>query len=174
MKFLATIDGKELAFQIQSSGHKAIVELDGSREEIDYVRLTPDSYSILMGGKSHHLSITEHPDGFKVVIDQHSYRVQIRDENTILLQQFGVGQTADRPRGEVRAPIPGLVSTIFVAPGLTIRKGDKLMILEAMKMENEIQSLISGRVEQVVVSQGQSVEKNSLLVSIAMESHADQ
>ncbi|MEE9167228.1 MAG: acetyl-CoA carboxylase biotin carboxyl carrier protein subunit [Candidatus Neomarinimicrobiota bacterium] len=166
MKFRATIDGTELTFHIEKRGDTITVQLNRSHEDWDCVRLTPHSYSILTGGQSHHLSVTEQSDGYKVVIDQHTYQVKIKDETDLLLERFGISDVSVHSRGEVRAPIPGLISAVFVEPGQMVKRGDKLMILEAMKMENEIVSSISGEVGDVAASQGQSVEKNAILVSI--------
>jgi len=174
MKFQATIDGKELTFEIRKSGQQITIQLDGSTENWDFIRLSPHSYSILTRGKSHYLSITEQSDGYKVVIDQRTYQVQIKDETDLLLEQFGMEDTSTGSHGQIRAPIPGLVSVIFVESGQIIEKGDKLIILEAMKMENEINSSMSGTIEKVAISQGQSVEKNALLISIIMDNNGNR
>ena len=70
--------------------------------------------------------------------------------------------------GEVRAPIPGLVSSIAVVPGQSVQKGEILLVLEAMKMENDIDSPSTGCIKEVFVSQGQSVEKNCLLIQLEL------
>jgi biotin carboxyl carrier protein len=65
---------------------------------------------------------------------------------------------------EVKAPMPGLVLDIRVVPGQMVQKGDVLLILEAMKMENAIKSATDGVVKQVKAIKGQSVEKNQLMI----------
>ena len=174
MKFQATVDGELLTFEIRRKGERITVARDGVTDELDIVRLTPHSYSVLMGGKSHYVTMMELPTGFKVVIDQEAYEIQIKDETELLLEQYGIGESLPDTHGQVRAPIPGLVSSILVEPGQKIRKGEKCVILEAMKMENEIDSPISGTVEKVAVSQGQTVEKGALLISILTDSHGNR
>lgn len=169
MKFRTTADGHEFVFEIKRSGNRITVVLDGTVQDWDCVRLTPYSYSILTGGKSHYLSVTEQLGGFKVVIDQRAYQVQVKDEADLLLEKFGIEDASTDMRDEIRAPIPGLISKIFVKADQTVKKGDKLMILEAMKMENEITSSVSGKVDKVSVSQEQSVEKDALLVSMTRD-----
>lgn len=174
MKFVASVDGIELTFRLYRVNRTVAVELEDSEEEIDFVRLSPYSYSVLVGETSHYLIITEHSDGFRVVLDQRAYEVKITDERTLFLQQLGMVPAATDTRGEVRAPIPGLITSVFVRPGQFIGRGDKVAILEAMKMENEIQSLVAGTVENVAVSTGQSVEKDALLISVLKEDHGDR
>ncbi|MFQ6616848.1 MAG: biotin/lipoyl-containing protein [Fidelibacterota bacterium] len=182
MKFVASVDGNELTFRLHRVNRVVTVELEDSQltggappgEEIDFVRLSPHSYSVLVGRSSHYLIITEHPEGFRVVLDQQTYEVKITDERTLFLQKLGMDVAATDIRGEVRAPIPGLITSVFVKPGQKIGRGDKVAILEAMKMENEIQTLVSGTVDKVPVSTGQSVEKDALLVSIVKEDHGDR
>jgi len=174
MKFQTTIDGKELTFEIQKRRGRIFLQLNSTTEEWEYIRLTPHSYSILTHGKSHYLTITEQSDGYKVVIDQCTYGVKIKDESDLLLEKFGYKDPATDSLGEIRAPIPGLISAIFVETGQKIKEGDRLMILEAMKMENEIISSLSGIIEDVAITQGQSVEKGALLISIVKENNGNR
>ncbi|MFQ6675394.1 MAG: biotin/lipoyl-containing protein [Fidelibacterota bacterium] len=174
MKFLAAVDGKELTFHLRRVNRKVTVQLEDSEEEVDFVQLSPYSYSVLVGGTSHYLIITEHSEGFRVVVDQQAYDVKITDERALVLRKLGMTRTAKDSRGEVRAPIPGLITSVFVKPGAKINRGDRVAILEAMKMENEIQSFVSGTVEKVAVSPGQSVEKNALLASVLREDDGDR
>ena len=67
---------------------------------------------------------------------------------------------------DIKAPMPGLVLQISVGPGDTVEKGDPLLILEAMKMENVLKAPGSGTVKKVSVNQGQAVEKNQLLIEM--------
>ena len=169
MKFQTVIDGKEQTFEIRKRRGQITIEHDSGTEDWDYVRLTSYSYSILAHGQSHYLTITEQSDGFHVVINQHTYAVQIKDEEDLLLEQFGYDDTSADLEGQIVAPIPGLISAIVIKQGQTIKKGDKLIILEAMKMENEITSTLSGIIENIVIEKGQSVEKGELLLSIKGE-----
>lgn len=174
MKFVASVDSIQFNFRIHRDNQTVTVELEDSKHSIDFVRLSPFSYSVLEEGASHYLIITEHGGRYKVVLDQQTYEIEIADERTLFLRELGMSPADADTRGEIRAPIPGLITSVFVEPGRKIRKGDKVAILEAMKMENEILSLASGTVQSVAVSPGQSVEKDALLVSIVGEGHGDR
>ncbi len=67
----------------------------------------------------------------------------------------------------LKSPMPGLITKIFVKPGMKIKIGDKLLILEAMKMENEIRSDLEGIVEEIMVNEGVAVEKGTSLLKIS-------
>jgi biotin carboxyl carrier protein len=88
------------------------------------------------------------------------YHLDIRD------QEAAVTRPASGD-GRVKSPIPGLVTRVLVTPGQAVEAGTPLLILEAMKMENEIRAPLSGTVQQVHVEGGQSVARLALLVEIA-------
>ena len=119
-----------------------------------------------MVGKSHFISILTHPKGYEITIDQYSNIVSIKNEQQLLLKKFGFSSSDKIQNGKIVAQIPGLISEILVIVGDTINKGDKLFILEAMKMENEIHSPLSGTVKNISVESGIAVEKGTLIMEI--------
>jgi len=166
MKFQAIIDETIIDISIinQSSGME--IFCDNETVEIDCQPLSAHSYSLILNGKSHFLSIHEHPQGYKVTIDQHTNVVAIKDEQHLLLEKFGFTSSEKIQMGEIIAQIPGLVSQIFVSIGDSVEIGDKLFILEAMKMENEINSPLSGTVKHIAAKSGVAVEKGTLIMEI--------
>ena len=83
----------------------------------------------------------------------------------ILLQSMGLDTTSSRKLNEIKAPMPGLVVRITVEEGTEVKKGDSLLVLEAMKMENVIKAPGDAVVGKIKVNAGQAVEKNQLLIS---------
>ena len=166
MKFQAIIDETtiDISIQNQLSGIKIICNNESI--EIDCQPLSPHSYSLILNGKSHFLSIRSHPQGYEVTIDQHTNIVTIMDEQQLLLEKFGFSSSEKNQTGEIIAQIPGLISQIFVSVGNTVNTGDKLFILEAMKMENEIDSPLSGTVKNISVESNVVVEKGTLIMEI--------
>jgi len=81
-----------------------------------------------------------------------------------LLEQLGMQQSGDSNHREIRAPMPGMILDILVKEGQQVSKGDKLVILEAMKMENVIKSSGEGTVEMITIQKGMNVEKNQVLI----------
>jgi biotin carboxyl carrier protein len=87
-----------------------------------------------------------------------------KDRFDALLEQLGMGDAASAKVNDLKAPMPGLIVDIKVQVGDTIKKGDSLLILEAMKMENVLKSVGDGKVKAIKVSPKQNVEKNQILV----------
>lgn len=90
--------------------------------------------------------------------------LHIQDPRDLLLEKLGIRDVQRTTQVETRAPMPGLILSISVTAGQQVKKGDTLLVLEAMKMENAIKAPQDGTVSRVAVSQGQSVEKNQVLI----------
>ena len=90
--------------------------------------------------------------------------LQLRDRFDLLLEKMGMNAPGSGSLKEIKAPMPGLILDLKVAPGDVVKKGDVVLILEAMKMENSIKSPGDGVVKAVNVSLKQSVEKNQVLI----------
>ncbi|SFT68144.1 Biotin-requiring enzyme [Algoriphagus locisalis] len=90
--------------------------------------------------------------------------LQLKDRFDLLLEQLGMNSTASQALKEIKAPMPGLILDLKVKPGDEVKKGEVVLILEAMKMENILKSPGDGIVKAVKVSLNQSVEKNQVLI----------
>ena len=101
-----------------------------------------------------------------VTLDGHSFDVQVQDERALLLEQYGLADEAASAEREVRAPMPGLVLHVLVEAGQKVEEGDGLLVLEAMKMENELRAATAGTIAAVHVTPGEAVAKNALLIEV--------
>lgn len=101
---------------------------------------------------------------FRMRINDREYQIQLKDEYDVLVDRLGFAKAGSQQLKEMAAPMPGLVLEIGVEPGATVAKGDTLLILEAMKMENVLKAAGDGVVASVEVLQGQAVEKGQLLI----------
>jgi biotin carboxyl carrier protein len=101
---------------------------------------------------------------FAVKINGNIYQVKAQDSMDLLLEKLGMSNNSSRQIKEVKAPMPGLILDIYVQEKQQVQKGDVLLILEAMKMENAIKSAAEGVIKSIKVSKRQSVEKNQLLL----------
>ena len=99
-------------------------------------------------------------------MDHHTYIVKVQNELDILLEKFGIQSDQSHHAGEIQAQIPGLVSQIFVKKGAKVKVNQKLFILEAMKMENEIVSPVSGTIDHIHFKTGDKVEKGNIIMEI--------
>ncbi|MEM8896296.1 MAG: acetyl-CoA carboxylase biotin carboxyl carrier protein subunit, partial [Bacteroidota bacterium] len=86
--------------------------------------------------------------------------LEIKDSMDLLLEKLGIEHHTDSAVKDVKAPMPGLIIDVSIEQGQTVKKGDALLILEAMKMENVIKSPADGEITKVHINKGDSVEKN--------------
>ena len=149
-----------------SSGKQPTV--NGNAVDIDTVVLNKDSVNILYNNKSYNVEVVELNTLEKlavVKVNGNVYSLSIKDQFDQLLTQLGMDNLAASKILQVKAPMPGLVLSVLIKEGDTVKKGDNLLVLEAMKMENIIKSPTDGIVKKVEIIQSDKVEKNQLLIS---------
>lgn len=101
---------------------------------------------------------------FLIKINGNSYEIDLQDRLDLLLNKLGMSHNSVATLKEIKAPMPGLILHIYVKQGMEVKKGEPIMILEAMKMENILKSPGDGTIKDVKVKTGKSVEKNEILV----------
>jgi acetyl/propionyl-CoA carboxylase alpha subunit len=127
--------------------------------ELTHIILNDKSYQIVLE-KREGSTLTIRVNGKKM-------EVETRDKMTLLLESMGLQSTSEVKVNHVKAPMPGLVIRVLVEPGQEVKKGDALLVLEAMKMENMIKSPSDAVVSSIDVDLSQAVEKNQVLVSFS-------
>jgi biotin carboxyl carrier protein len=105
------------------------------------------------------------PKQYEVLINGRSYSVQIKDRMDLLLTEMGMDAIVDNATTDLKAPMPGLVLKTLVEPGIEVAKGDPLIVLEAMKMENMIRAQSDAVINEILVENGKTVEKGQLLIT---------
>jgi biotin carboxyl carrier protein len=165
MKFTTIIDNISVEMKFSPSLKRLSIN-SKNEHKIDCAQLGINSYSLLLNGKSHYLTINKLIDEYEVIVDHYTQIVKVQDEIDILLEKFGIQNETESYAGEVHALIPGLVGRLFVKQGDIVEVGQKLLILEAMKMENEIDSPIAGLIENIHLKSGDKVEKGDLIMEI--------
>ncbi len=158
---------EELTFNIDFSDDKT--KIDGQGFEYDLSKISQNKYHILHKGSSYDIEIQSFNRSDKTIsllINSVSYSFKVNDKLDVMLQDMGMSVLDADTLDDVKAPMPGLVLDIFVSPGDAIKKGDSLLILEAMKMENIIKSSGNGTVKAINVSKQDAVEKNQVLIEV--------
>lgn len=125
------------------------------------------SHSVILDGNSYVAQVTKVDRDAKtvtVMIDQQEYVVVIEEPIDQLLAEMGMKDALTRKVNDLRAPMPGLVLKVLVEPGQAIKKGDPVLILEAMKMENVFKAAVDAVVKEVRVKERTAVEKGEVLV----------
>jgi pyruvate carboxylase subunit B len=165
MKWFVTLDGRSFEVELAERDGTLTATLDGRSCAVDVRAIEPDEkYSVLLDRRS--FSIAVDGDGRKMtlVISGRSFTLDVEDERERAARAIG---GADGPRGGVvESVMPGVVRQVAVKPGDTVAAGDPLLVLEAMKMENEIRAESAGVVAAVHVKPGQTVERGEKLVTI--------
>ncbi len=141
------------------------VTLDGATVHVDAVTSGPTIYSVIEDGKQFEAMVDEKgASGFDVMVAGRIFHFEVVDERTRLL----AGSAASVASGPqiIEAEMPGKVVKVNVAPGDSVSEGQGVVVIEAMKMENEIPSPIEGVVREVAVSAGDTVEAGALLFTI--------
>jgi biotin carboxyl carrier protein len=161
VKYYSLIGQNE--YEIEIIDDKVFV--DGEAVEIDLRQSgAPELYSLLYNGRSFEILIEAERFNYGVTLRGERFDVQVEDERT---RRLNVGrQMVSVPEGElpIRAPIPGLVVRVLVEVGQTVAVDQPLVLLEAMKMENEIRAMRAGTVKQIACVAGQRVEQNAILI----------
>lgn len=160
-RYLTTIGQRTYEIEILSD-HEVVV--DGARHTVDMTKIEGvPVYSLLMDSRSYELYVQE-MGGFQILTGGELHAVQVEDERSRTLHQLA-GEAAG-PEGpvEITAPMPGLVVSVLVKPGQEVQPHQGLVILEAMKMENEIRASRAGVVKAVRVQAGKAVNQGQVLV----------
>jgi biotin carboxyl carrier protein len=103
---------------------------------------------------------------YTIKINSNIYEIDISDQLDLLIQEMGLSLGSAQIINDIKAPMPGLILDVLVQVGDTVKEGDYLLVLEAMKMENTLTALADGEVKSVLVIKGEKVEKNQLLIEI--------
>jgi len=166
VRYSVRLDGKERWVELTPSGSGWLAVLDGQEAHLDCAEMGPGAYSILTEGRSREVAVDRDGDLFRVRIGGATYEMTVLDEvraRTRRPERTG----ARRGPAQVTAPMPGLIVALKAAAGDAVEAGQPLVVMEAMKMQNELAAPGPGRVERIHVQVGQSVEGGAVLVTLA-------
>jgi biotin carboxyl carrier protein len=186
MAYISNVAEKSYTVDIGENSPQRVIKIDEKRFDIDWRQIATlatgpqrqsnigGRYSLLIAGKSYevlaHRVIKPDVNGhrFEVLIAGQRFEITVEDEREKVLT--GSIQSAhESEEAMVRAPMPGLVLSLPMDPGSNVEKGQTVVILEAMKMENDLASPISGKVKEIRVSKGQTVNQGDVLVVVSTE-----
>ena len=156
---------KNSVFEIESTQEGVLV--NGQPFQWDLSKLSENGFHIIYQNKSYRAEVVKADaatKNFTFKINNHLHTVEVKDKFDLLLEKLGMHNTGAGKVNNIKAPMPGLIIDLKVKAGDTVKVGDSLLILEAMKMENMLKSPGDGVVKNVKVKKGDAVEKNQVLI----------
>jgi biotin carboxyl carrier protein len=160
MKMLALVNEVEHAVTIERQNGHYRVEVDGTVHVVDAHKLEGDFYSFLVADRSYEIAVEVRGDGYQVRHGAAEQWVRLTDPSRRAREALG-GRAGPE---EVCSVMPGRVVRVLVNEGDTVERGQGLVVVEAMKMENEIAASKAGRIRSLAVKPGQTVETGALLL----------
>ena len=164
MKYITTVEDKQYLVEVIDEKH---VSVDGTLYNVDFESVSGQPvFSLIVDGKSHEAYVQEGDDNWQVLMRGRLYPVKVEDEREKRLRAAAGGGVAETGEYHLKAPMPGLVIAVLVAEGQEVKKGQVLLILESMKMQNELKSPRDGKISRIRVKPGESVEQRQALLSV--------
>jgi biotin carboxyl carrier protein len=141
-------------------------QLNGTRYELDSLVLPHGAVSMLVNGESYAIEFEERPDGeVAVQVNGQVTRVDVADERTLRLRAASAGFSVEGKQ-TLNAPMPGKVVKVLVTVGQQVEEGQGLVVVEAMKMENELKTPKAGKVVEIATKEGVAVEAGAKLIVV--------
>jgi biotin carboxyl carrier protein len=162
-----TIDGtaREATIRETDAGHEVTV---GDRVFVLRLEDLPGENSVRVtnGFETHMARLVRGESGARLLLDGRAHELQLATAREILARKFAPKDGGKARRTIIKAPMPGLVVSVTTSEGSHVAAGDTVVVLEAMKMQNEFKSPTNGVVRTIHVSAGDSVAKDAPLVTI--------
>jgi len=164
MKYITSIGDQTYTIEINDERHLSI---DGRLYEVDFLELSDEPlYSLLIEGQSFEAYVMPHGELWEIVLLGQMYEARVEDERERRLRSAFGGQALESQELQLRAPMPGLIVAVPVQEGQEISKGSVVIVLESMKMQNELKSPRAGTLLHLRVQPGQAVEQNQILAVV--------
>jgi biotin carboxyl carrier protein len=164
MKYVTKIDDTEFTVEILDEKH---IRINDKVLEVDFQSVSGQPvYSLIIGGKSYEAYVSPDEDEWQVLLRGRLYQARVEDEREKRLRAAAGGGAAESGEFHLKAPMPGLVVALPVEEGQEVRKGQVILILESMKMQNELKSPRDGIIQRIKVQAGETVEQKQTLLSV--------
>jgi biotin carboxyl carrier protein len=163
VKYEVLLAGKTRVVELTRQNDAWRISLDGNTLDANAVEVAPNIFSVLLRGDSHQIRIAPRPDG---TLTLHTglaeYHAEVSDPRSWRGRRQGAVEAEGRQ--QITAPMPGKVVRLLVKQGDSVEAGQGLLVIEAMKMQNEIRSPKSGKIEKLFAQEGQPVNAGEVLL----------
>lgn len=167
MKYDVLLSGARRSIEFIPPGHTSspvTAIIDGRMVAADIAKISSGVFSILLGGRSFEVTVEEAAEDLMVHVAGREYLMKIIDPRS--WRARAGGNIALEGRQQVVAPMPGKIVRVLVAAGQNVEVNQGLLVIEAMKMQNEIRSPKSGAIERLLVREGQTVSAGEILTIV--------
>lgn len=164
MKYITTVGDEQFTIDINRDGQ---ITVNGQVLKVD-MQQTQDTtmHSIIIDDRSHDVRMNEGDGVYVVQLRGEFFEVIVEDERTRRLAGIKGNASAITGEAVIKAPMPGVVIEVLVTQEQEVEKGDILVILESMKMQNEFKAPRAGKVHSLRVASGDKVEQNTVMITI--------
>ena len=164
MKYVTIVANQQFVIDINHAGE---ITVNDQVINVDMLQMQDTTmYSMIIDGKSHDVRMNEGDGVYVVQLSGDIFEVVVEDERTRRLAGLKGGPAAATGEVVIKAPMPGVIIDIPVTRGQEVEKGDILVIMESMKMQNEFKAPRAGQVHAIRVAPGDKVEQNAVMVTI--------
>jgi biotin carboxyl carrier protein len=164
MKYITTVDDKEFEIEVIDERH---IRVGGQPLEVDFESVSGQPvFSLILDGKSYEAFVYQGDENWEVLIHGQQYQVNVEDEREKRLKSSADRGSTEGGEFHLKAPMPGLVVAILIEEGQEVKKGQVMLILESMKMQNELKAPRDGVMGRVRVKAGESVEQKQTLLTM--------
>ena len=166
MRYTATVDGRTVEVEVIERGGATLVRAGGREMRAEMARIRGDgAWTLRLGSRTRCVVVGDDGDGEFVTLGSRSYRVEVEDEREAAAHAVR-GPSASGPR-VIRSVMPGIVREVLAAEGAEVAEKVPLLVLEAMKMQNEVRADRAGRVLRIHVAPGTTVARGDPLVTLS-------
>ena len=164
MKYITTVDDQQFEIEVVDEHH---IRVGDRLLQVDFESVSGQPvFSLILDGKSYESFVYQGDQDWDVLLRGRQYQVKVEDEREKRLRAAAGGGVAEGGEFHLKAPMPGLVVAILVEEGQPVKKGQVMLILESMKMQNELKSPRDGTIGRIRVKAGESVEQKQAMLSV--------
>lgn len=164
MRYIASIGDQKYEIEINPDGN---LILQGKCHSVDFCSVVEQPiFSLLLDGQSYEALVQPYDHGVEIHLRGQHYLVKVEDERQHHLRQATDAQLTITGESHLKSPMPGMVIEVSVMEGQSVSTGDQLIVLESMKMQNEIRAPQEGIIRSIRVKVGERVEQNQILLTV--------
>ncbi len=160
-------DSSTLKTNVKVSGNEFEGSLNDQLVKGNFIKINDHQFHLIYNNSSYNVDVIKlnaEEKTLVIKINSVKFNLKLKDKYDELLHSLGLDNLAVKKISDVKAPMPGMVLQIMVAEGAEIKKGEALIVLEAMKMENILKSPCDGLIKKIIAVKGKAVEKNEILI----------